>query len=246
MKRVIWSTAVALALIVVIGGVFAVRSGMFATPDAIAATEDPALQNVVVTNNLITSDARVVPVRKADLTFAGGGIVKEVLVTEGQQVAAGDLLARLDAAQQQVAVAQAQANLKRAEAQLAQLKADKIGTQTQLRDRVAGKLQRNEHGRNDVGRNQHQVLGHLRVGDPFHAAEHGVQEHDGLTDVNARVGRNAEETREGDAQPQPEPAESPAYQCHGVPVRASGPVDGAENPSNAQLDDLLTRLPANR
>lgn len=123
MKRVIWSTAVALALIVVIGGVFAVRSGMFATPDAIAATEDPALQNVVVTNNLITSDARVVPVRKADLTFAGGGIVKEVLVAEGQQVAAGDLLARLDAAQQQVAVAQAQANLKRAEAQLAQLKA---------------------------------------------------------------------------------------------------------------------------
>ena len=34
----------------------------------------------------------------------------------------------------------------------------------QLRDRVAGKLQRNEHGRDDVGRNQHQVLGHLRIG----------------------------------------------------------------------------------
>ncbi len=50
----------------------------------------------------------------------------------------------------------------------------------------------------------------------------------------------------GSRQPHPSAAAMPAYQCHGVPVRANGSDEGEEKPSNAQLDDLLTRLPANR
>jgi HlyD family secretion protein len=55
--------------------------------------------------------------------LALSGIVGEVLVEEGTQVAAGDLLLRLSANQQQAALAQAQANLQRAQAQLQQLTA---------------------------------------------------------------------------------------------------------------------------
>ena len=72
-------------------------------------------------------------------------------------------------------------------------------TQAQLRDRVAGQVQRDEHGRNDVGADQHDVLGDLGVGDALHAAEHGVQEDDQLADVDAGVGRHVQEAREGHA-----------------------------------------------
>lgn len=124
MKRILWSVALSLALLALIGGgFFAFRTGMFALPDAKAASEDTAVQEVVVTNNSITTDARVVPVRKAELSFPTAGIVKTILVREGDEVAAGDILLKLDSSQQQVAVAQAQANLKRSESQLAQIKA---------------------------------------------------------------------------------------------------------------------------
>ena len=124
MKRILWSSAILVALLVIaIGGSIAYRNGLLSAPALKAADETPSTEAVVVTDNFITSDARVVPVQKADLTFPIGGIVKEVLVKEGQSVAAGDVLIKLESAQLQVAVAQAQANLQRANAQLAQLKA---------------------------------------------------------------------------------------------------------------------------
>jgi hypothetical protein len=66
-----------------------------------------------------------------------------------------------------------------------------VGAQTQLRDRVAGELQRDEDRRHRVGQDQHDVLRHLGVGDALHAAEHGVQEHDAHADVDAGVARHA-------------------------------------------------------
>ena len=69
-------------------------------------------------------------------------------------------------------------------------------TQTQLRERVARELQRDEHGRHGVGQDQHDVLRHLGVGDALHAAEHGVGEHDGHTDVNAGVAGHTQEACE--------------------------------------------------
>ncbi len=61
-------------------------------------------------------DARVVPARQADLSFAIGGVVAELNVAEGDVVEAGQVLARLDSAQQQTAVSRAQADLQRAQA----------------------------------------------------------------------------------------------------------------------------------
>lgn len=85
-----------------------------------AASSAPLTQTVVAT---IVADARVVPVESADLSMMASGIVDRILVDEGDQVAKGDLLMRLDAAKQQAAVTQAQAQLQRAQAQLDQVNA---------------------------------------------------------------------------------------------------------------------------
>lgn len=87
-----------------------------AAPESAADTQQVATARVV-------ADAKVVPVQSADLSMRLPGIVREVLVQEGEKIAAGDVLLRLDNALQQVAVAQARANLQRAQANLAQIKA---------------------------------------------------------------------------------------------------------------------------
>ncbi len=70
----------------------------------------------------VSASGKIVPVRWTPLSFTPGGQV-EVLVEEGQTVAAGQVLARLDDAEQQHAVHAAKASLALAEADLAQLKA---------------------------------------------------------------------------------------------------------------------------
>jgi len=92
----------------------------------IIAQAEPAATTVIVPvdiGNRIMVDGRVVPHRAADLAFAATSTVSEVLVTEGEEVATGAVLARLDAEQQRAAVDQAVANVTRAKAALAQLDA---------------------------------------------------------------------------------------------------------------------------
>lgn len=63
----------------------------------------------------VTAEGRVVPVRSVALSF-GGGMVAEVLVQEGDTVAEGAPLARLDTRDLELKVAQAQAALAQAQA----------------------------------------------------------------------------------------------------------------------------------
>jgi len=72
---------------------------------------------------LVTADATgsLIPNAEVALSFSSGGRVDEVLVEEGQVVEAGQALARLDADDLALQVAQAEAALAAAEAQLAQL-----------------------------------------------------------------------------------------------------------------------------
>lgn len=65
----------------------------------------------------------VMPVERAALSMASGGIVAEILVREGQTVQAGDVILRLRNERQQAALAEAQAGLDAANAQLETLKA---------------------------------------------------------------------------------------------------------------------------
>ena len=89
--------------------------------DAGAATTPPV--EPVRSTGGVMAEAVVVPVQSAALSLPSGGTVAEVLVKEGEQVQAGQVLLRLDAARQRAAVAQAEAGLSRAQARLDELKA---------------------------------------------------------------------------------------------------------------------------
>jgi HlyD family secretion protein len=63
----------------------------------------------------------LIPNTEVDLSFSSGGRLAEVLVEVGDQVQAGDVLARLDDTDAQLQVTQAEINLRLAELQLAEL-----------------------------------------------------------------------------------------------------------------------------
>jgi multidrug resistance efflux pump len=69
------------------------------------------------------AEAVIEPAEWNEVAFASGGTVAEVLVEEGDVIEEGQLLARLDAVQQEAAVAQAEAGLRRAQARVDELKA---------------------------------------------------------------------------------------------------------------------------
>lgn len=88
-----------------------------------AAAEAAAALPPVSAPETVIVEARVVPNRAADLSMASGGIVAQILVTEGSTVTAGAPLVQLNNARQRAAVAQAEANLRNAAANLANLQA---------------------------------------------------------------------------------------------------------------------------
>ena len=72
---------------------------------------------------VISASGKLLPVRWANLAFQSGGRVVEVMVQAGDKVEAGQIVVRLDDADAKLALAQANAALKSAQAQLAQIKA---------------------------------------------------------------------------------------------------------------------------
>jgi HlyD family secretion protein len=85
-----------------------------------APAEAPVAAAAPVTaSNAVVAEAKVVPSRSAALSLPSSGTVAEVLVTEGDQVKAGQVIARLDTAAQQAVVAQNEARLRKSEADLA-------------------------------------------------------------------------------------------------------------------------------
>ena len=114
------------------GGYYAMQQGLIpgpaaaTTPEAAPAAEGaaegaaPGAQADAPAPSVV-ADARLVPVQRADLSLAVGGIVAEVMVQEGDTVEAGQLLVRLNANQQQVAVSRAQADFQRAQASMQEL-----------------------------------------------------------------------------------------------------------------------------
>ncbi len=74
-------------------------------------------------NERLVAEGKVVPLQHAVLSLPTGGIVATMLVTEGDQVTAGQPLIQLDRARAEANVAQAQANLAQAQAAYAKLRA---------------------------------------------------------------------------------------------------------------------------
>ena len=69
----------------------------------------------------VVADAIVIPIHSAALSLPASGTVTEVLVSEGENVVEGQILLRLESTRQVAAVAQAEAKLQRAQAQLDEL-----------------------------------------------------------------------------------------------------------------------------
>jgi HlyD family secretion protein len=119
MKKLIIGIVVAAMVVTV--GYLVVGRGMQVR--ASNTREDAPAQAPVQADSRVVADAKVVPARSAGLSLPTGGIVAEVLATEGQEVAAGQVLVKLESGRQAAAVAQAGAQLERARAGLAELKA---------------------------------------------------------------------------------------------------------------------------
>jgi len=73
--------------------------------------------------DVVSAEAYIVPLKKADLSFKTSGSVKAILVEEGDTVKEGQELARLDTRALESAVRQAEAEVKSAQAQLAKAQA---------------------------------------------------------------------------------------------------------------------------
>ena len=110
-KRLLLGFLAVLALSLV-----AVVPPMLGQETAVAAAQEP-IQAIAQTDGAtVNAEGQLVPLFYVDLSFQMGGQVAEILVSEGDQVAAGDALIRLDATQAELALQQAQARLVSAQA----------------------------------------------------------------------------------------------------------------------------------
>lgn len=106
-----------IAAVVIAGGYFAYTS-FFAEQEETTTAVD--VNNIALDTgvDVVSAEGRVVPLRDTDLAFLIGGEVVEILVSEGDEVAAGDPLIRLIDTDQQLTVQQAEAGLVQAQANL--------------------------------------------------------------------------------------------------------------------------------
>lgn len=107
-----------IVLVALAGGAFVFTMQRTANAQA----EAPAEQVVEQPRGTVAEGA-VVPAEWAALSSPTGGVVVELLAREGEQVAEGQTILRLEASRQQAAVAQAEAALSRAQARVAELQA---------------------------------------------------------------------------------------------------------------------------
>jgi HlyD family secretion protein len=92
--------------------------------DATATPTAVATLGPIGASGEVKASARVVPVHHVTLAFPEGGTLDTIEVAEGDFVKTGDVLARLDGTQSAAAVLLAQADLRAAEAALAEVTAD--------------------------------------------------------------------------------------------------------------------------
>jgi HlyD family secretion protein len=114
---------VVVGLSILVGGAwYALNSGLVQLSSAATPEAETVLPPVKV-DDRVQAEAKIVPVRHASLSLSSGGILNDVFVAEGDSVDVGQLLLRVDSARQASAVAQAEAGLRRAQAQLDMLQA---------------------------------------------------------------------------------------------------------------------------
>ena len=118
-KLIIWGSVVAVIVLLIAGGVFAAtRGGTKIDPSKLAKVEKGDLAKSVVATGKVT------PITKVEVKSKASGIVKNLLVDYGDHVKKVQLLAQLDKLEIEAQVAQSQAALEAAEANLKGSQAD--------------------------------------------------------------------------------------------------------------------------
>jgi multidrug resistance efflux pump len=118
-KRIIVGLIVVVILAVV--GSYAYQQFIAPEPEASAAEDEAVTVTPVTVNtgaNVVSAEGQIMPLRHTELSFQAGGQVAEILVQEGGRVEAGEPLLRLEAADREVKVREAEAALSQAEASL--------------------------------------------------------------------------------------------------------------------------------
>jgi multidrug resistance efflux pump len=132
-------------LVLVAGGAFAFTMQRSASAEAAA----PVAQEAQPARGIV-AEGVVVPAEWASISSPTGGVAVELGAREGAQVAAGDVIVRLEASRQQAAVAQAEAALSRAQARVAELKAgpraEEIAVAQAAVDLAKAQLERAQQG----------------------------------------------------------------------------------------------------
>jgi HlyD family secretion protein len=121
MKKAVRIGLILLAVLLLVGvGAFLLRPSR--QPTTVASTDltTTAIVALGSIEETISATGNVAAERQATLSFQSSGVIAELLITEGQQVEAGQVLARLDTSSLQEQVARAQASLDTARARLAQ------------------------------------------------------------------------------------------------------------------------------
>ncbi len=116
---------VVIILTIMVISVLSACSGATPTPEPVAA-------NAVEQPKVVSAEAYVVPVKKANLSFESGGRVVAVAADEDQSVEAGKMLVQLDDATERAQLNEAKANLSQMEAKLTEAAAGLSQAQASL------------------------------------------------------------------------------------------------------------------
>jgi HlyD family secretion protein len=96
---------IVIVILIALAAVICVGGGQLAANLVERAQQQPGAKPAVVSAKArLRAQGEVVPARWVELGFAGGGVLAEVPVAIGQEVQAGDMLARLDAVRLELAV----------------------------------------------------------------------------------------------------------------------------------------------
>ena len=133
------------ALVLVAGGAVAFTMQRTASAQAEAPTV-PAIE----TPRGVVAEGVAVPAERASLSSPTGGVVVALMAREGEQVAAGQTILKLESSRQAAGVAQAEAALARAQARLSELKAgprpEEIAVAASAVDLAKAQLARTQQG----------------------------------------------------------------------------------------------------
>jgi HlyD family secretion protein len=171
-----------------------------ACANAATATPNPVLNEPEATPNTVTAEGKLLPSPAAELAFVQPGTVAEVLVRPGDQVSAGQVLARLvgsESAQAELSAAQLELTLASQELDALNRNALLSAAQTEQAFRQAEKNYDTQSGRWSLGNKDDATLLELRLDDYVEAEDDFRAARDDLDNL---LGKNDSDRKRQDAQ----------------------------------------------